>query len=98
MLENRQQTEDEVINGYVDHIIYRNADNGYTVLVMICDEEEVTCVGTFSDIAEGENIEAHGSYMDQAIELAADEVVDQVGENCTQQLYEQMKRNLNMTE
>lgn len=64
MLENRQQTEDEVINGYVDHIIYRNADNGYTVLVMICDEEEVTCVGTFSDIAEGENIEAHGSYMD----------------------------------
>ncbi|MCI7242777.1 MAG: ATP-dependent RecD-like DNA helicase [Lachnobacterium sp.] len=63
-MENRQQTEDEVINGYVDHIIYRNADNGYTVLVMICDEEEVTCVGTFSDIAEGENIEAHGSYMD----------------------------------
>lgn len=64
MLENRQHTEDEVINGYVDHIIYRNADNGYTVLVMICDEEEVTCVGTFSDIAEGENIEAHGSYTD----------------------------------
>ena len=64
MLENRQQTEDETINGYVDHIIYRNADNGYTVLVMICDEEEVTCVGTFLDIAEGENIEAHGNYND----------------------------------
>ena len=64
MLENRQQTEDETINGYVDHIIYRNADTGYTVLVMICDEEEVTCVGTFSDIAEGENIEAHGNYND----------------------------------
>jgi len=64
VLENRQQTEDETINGYVDHIIYRNADNGYTVLVMICDEEEVTCVGTFSDIAEGENIEAHGNYND----------------------------------
>lgn len=64
MLENKQQTEDEMINGYVDHIIYRNADNGYTVLVMICDEEEVTCVGTFLDIAEGENIEAHGSYTD----------------------------------
>lgn len=67
MLENRQQTEDETINGYVDHIIYRNADNGYTVLVMICDEEEVTCVGTFSDIAEGENIEAHGNYNDHPI-------------------------------
>ena len=54
----------EKLAGYVEHIIYRNADNGYTVLVMICDEEEVTCVGTFSDIAEGENIEAHGSYTD----------------------------------
>ena len=53
MLENRQQTEDETINGYVDHIIYRNADNGYTVLVMICDEEEVTCVGTFFGYCRG---------------------------------------------
>ena len=33
-------------------------------------------------------------YMDQAIEIVADEVVDQIGENCTQALYEQMKRNL----
>ena len=54
----------ETINGYVDHIIYRNADNGYTVLVLIYEEEEVTCVGYFSDIAEGENIEAKGEYTD----------------------------------
>lgn len=59
-MENNQET----INGYVDHIIYRNADNGYTVLVLICDEEELTCVGTFSDIAEGENIEARGVFTD----------------------------------
>lgn len=31
--------------------------------------------------------------MDSTIELMADEIVDQVGENYTQQLYEQMKRN-----
>ena len=31
--------------------------NGYTVLVLVVNEEELTCVGTFSDIAEGENIE-----------------------------------------
>jgi flagellar protein FlgJ len=31
--------------------------------------------------------------MDSTIELVADEIVDQVGENYTQQLYEQMKRN-----
>lgn len=54
----------ETIKGYVDHIIFRNAQNGYTVLVLIVEEEEVTCVGIFSDIVEGENIEATGEYTD----------------------------------
>ena len=45
----------ETIQGYVDHIIYRNTENGYTVLVLVCEEEELTCVGVFSDIVEGEN-------------------------------------------
>ena len=54
----------ETIKGYVDHIIFRNSDNGYTVLILIVDEEEVTCVGVFSDIAEGENIEAIGEFTD----------------------------------
>lgn len=57
----------ETVKGYVDHIIYRNKDNGYTVLVLIVDEEELTCVGVFSDIAEGENIEAIGEYTDHPI-------------------------------
>ena len=54
----------EKVTGYVEHIIYRNAENGYTVFVLICEEEELTCVGTFSDIAEGENIEATGEYTE----------------------------------
>lgn len=54
----------EAISGYVDHIIYRNAENGYTVLVLVCDEEELTCVGVFADIAEGENIEAQGEFTE----------------------------------
>ena len=60
----KQQSNEEVISGYVDHIVFRNNDNGYTVMVMICDEEELSCVGIFSDIAEGECIEAHGEYTD----------------------------------
>ena len=56
----------ETVKGYVDHIIYRNAENGYTVLVLISAEEEITCVGTFSDIAEGENIEAIGEYTEHS--------------------------------
>ena len=54
----------ETITGYVDHIIYRSAENGYTVFEMVCEEEEITCVGVFSDIAEGENIEAKGEYTE----------------------------------
>ena len=57
----------ETIKGYVDHIIYRNADNGYTVLVLIVDEEEITCVGVFSEIADGENIEAVGEYTEHQV-------------------------------
>ena len=54
----------ETITGYVDHIIYRNAENGYTVFEMVCGEEEITCVGMFSDIVEGENLEAKGEYTE----------------------------------
>lgn len=54
----------EKLAGYVEHIIYRNSDNGYTVLNLVSGEEEITCVGIFSAIAEGENIEATGDYTD----------------------------------
>ncbi len=54
----------EKLAGYVEHIIYRNADNGYTVLNLVSGEEEITCVGVFSAIAEGENIEAEGEYTE----------------------------------
>ena len=54
----------ETITGYVEHIIYRNIENGYTVFEMVCEEEEITCVGMFSDIVEGENLEAKGEYTE----------------------------------
>ena len=54
----------ESLAGYVEHIIYRNADNGYTVLNLVSREDEITCVGIFSAIAEGENIEAQGEYTE----------------------------------
>ncbi len=53
----------EELKGYVDHIIFRNSDNGYTVFVMVCDEE-LTCVGTFSMLSEGENIRVKGEYTE----------------------------------
>lgn len=54
----------ETIKGYVKHIIYRNSDNGYTVFEAVCEEEEITCVGTFSMLSEGENIRATGEYKE----------------------------------
>lgn len=54
----------EKLAGYIEHIIYRNADNGYTVLNLVSGEEEITCVGIFSAAAEGENIEASGEYTE----------------------------------
>lgn len=52
----------EEIQGYVEHIIFRNADNGYTVLNLISDEEEITCVGIFPAVSEGENLLLQGDY------------------------------------
>lgn len=54
----------EKITGYVEHIVYRNTENGYTVLNLVSGEKETTCVGIFSSIAEGENIEAEGEFTE----------------------------------
>lgn len=51
------------LTGYVDHIIYRNDDNGYTVLNVVENGKEITCVGTFPYIGEGEIIEAVGNIV-----------------------------------
>lgn len=54
----------ETVTGYIDHIIFRNEDNGYTVMVLkdVEGEEELTCVGTFPSVSEGVTIEAAGNY------------------------------------
>lgn len=57
------------LKGFVDKIIFRNADNGYTVFNLISapNEIEITCVGTFTFINEGEYIEMEGAYIDHQI-------------------------------
>ena len=54
----------EKVTGYIDHVIFRNEENGYTVLVIKISgsEEELTCVGTFPDITQGVTIEAEGQF------------------------------------
>jgi exodeoxyribonuclease V alpha subunit len=57
----------EALEGYIERIVYRNDENGYTVLSLHADQEEVTCVGSFPFISEGEFIRATGSYTEHAI-------------------------------
>ena len=54
----------ERISGYVDHIIYQNSDNGYTVLELMCGETMTTCVGMLMGLTDGMNVELEGEYTD----------------------------------
>lgn len=61
----QEEVMSECVSGYIDHIIFRNEENGYTVLSLkgVKDEEELTCVGTFPVITQGASIEAQGNYI-----------------------------------
>ena len=56
----------ERIDGYVDHIVFRNTDNGYTVMSVVSKGDEGTCVGMLQYIGDGELIEAQGHYTEHA--------------------------------
>lgn len=57
----------EVITGYVDHIVFRNNENGYTVFNLENDDGEITCVGSFHYINEGEFLELEGEYVTHSV-------------------------------
>ncbi|MCI9136936.1 MAG: ATP-dependent RecD-like DNA helicase [Lachnospiraceae bacterium] len=52
----------DTLSGYVEHIVYQNPENGYTVLNFVHEEEETTCVGIFQGVSEGESLELTGEY------------------------------------
>ena len=57
----------EVVTGYVEHIVFRNDENGYTVFRLENDDGEITCVGNFNFISEGENMELRGEYTNHSV-------------------------------
>lgn len=57
----------EKIKGFVEQIIYRSTNNGYTVLNLVSGEDEITCVGFFETMDQGETIEGEGSYITHPI-------------------------------
>jgi len=53
--------------GFVDSIIYRNEENGYTVFCLVCEDEDVTCVGCIPSISEGEMLEITGEAVEHSV-------------------------------
>ena len=55
------------VEGFVENIVFRNEDNGYTVFDIKYKGEHVTCVGSISYINAGEFITANGEFVQHAI-------------------------------
>ena len=53
-----------LLDGTVSSVIYRNEENGYTILRLEAPEagEEVTVVGTMPGISPGEGLSVHGQW------------------------------------
>ncbi|MBE5996493.1 MAG: ATP-dependent RecD-like DNA helicase [Lachnospiraceae bacterium] len=54
----------ETLEGYISNIIFRNEENGYTVLELVSGDKEITCVGNFESLHAGETVELYGKYTE----------------------------------
>lgn len=53
------------LSGIVDHVIYRNPDNSYTVLILnASDGADYTCVGSLPELDAGESVTFEGEITD----------------------------------
>ena len=50
--------------GIVQHIVYRNEENGYTVFELLSEGTELTCVGNFTALTEGMSVGLFGRYTE----------------------------------
>lgn len=57
----------DTVTGYVDHIIYQNKENGYAVISLAVEGEELVCVGTLHSVEAGETLELSGSFVEHPL-------------------------------
>ncbi|MCR5831171.1 MAG: ATP-dependent RecD-like DNA helicase [Lachnospiraceae bacterium] len=57
----------ETISGYIEHIVYSNKDNGYTVFELTTDTEDITCVGDLHAAGEGMSVKLSGQYVSHSV-------------------------------
>ena len=56
-----------VLQGYLEHFLFRNEDNGYTVFNFAMEKEDVICVGFFKSIEQGETLELTGDFINHNV-------------------------------
>lgn len=54
------------LSGSVEDVIYKNAENGYTVINLGCDEGLIAVVGNLGDVNEGERLSLRGGWITSA--------------------------------
>ena len=59
--------EKENVKGYIEHFIYRNAENGYSVANIVTEDDEITCIGNFKDADVGDTLEMEGVYVEHPV-------------------------------
>lgn len=55
-----------LVSGQIESVIFRNDDNGYTVVKVFCNGEMLTCVGRFPKVSEGQRVEIEGTLVKNA--------------------------------
>ena len=63
MLDNQKVDISVELSGSVEDVIYKNADNGYTVINLGCDEGLIAVVGNLGDVNEGERLSLRGGWI-----------------------------------
>ncbi len=53
----------ENIEGYIQRILFRNEENGYTVMEVVSGEDTVTCFGAAAYVHQGEYVKIEGEYV-----------------------------------
>ncbi|MCR5798597.1 MAG: ATP-dependent RecD-like DNA helicase [Lachnospiraceae bacterium] len=53
----------EELTGVIDHFLFRNESNGYGVMELTTEDDDVICVGTIVGIEPGEMVAVTGDYV-----------------------------------
>ena len=57
------ENENITIKGYLEKYLFRNSENGYGVINLITDDDEIVCTGNFRDADTGDTLEITGYFV-----------------------------------